>query len=606
MIRQYLFTEKISSQRVIKTGEQIGLVNGEAYTSLFFFDHDMIDLLSNEKSAANFKGNVYGNYFVLDIDNPNIPELVVSMIPFLNLLKEKDIYYYLFFSGNKGFHVYIPKEYIKYDLEFTSRWNEASRLFAEKIINTFPEMGKYVDLGVYDKVRMFRLPYSIHQKSGKKKELLSYNAFDKDNPIKSFSVLGRKTEDVFSELFEGRDLLPHEVSGQMMEITMPKKEEVTKHTEKSYLEYPYGEKLCIYKILNTYNLTGSRHKVALRLQSYWKEKGYNEMYTSTLLHQWNQSLDEPLPEGDIDVILKSYEKGYIFNCKDEIKRHFCVQSCHLYKMKDVEDNYFYTDSNYIEKYISELNASRDHYIFMHEMYPEWNLAPIKPGHVIVLAGGPGSGKTTLALNMMMFFTHINWLFFSLEMTGVDIVDKLFKVTDTSLDDRDSLSRFRNAIKHIVTIDKPDITAESLKSFVLLTKAKTGNMPTAIMIDYLSLLGSRGHNQTERVIQIAKSIKTLAKEMKLIVFILSQVPKDMAGDGNLPLGLDAPKDSGEIVNLADMLWTCWRPNRNRPQMIDNIFSLGMPKNRHGSAGYVNNFRFIGEKYQILPNLGETNG
>jgi len=607
-MKQFLITGSISEMRRIKPASQITVPNGEAYTSLFYFDHEMIDHLDKTKSVSNFRGNVYGNYFVLDLDSPDIPKLIVAMAPFLDILKENNIIHYIFFSGAKGFHIYIPKEYILYPDTLVKQWNIACRLFAETMMTTFPTLAPYIDLSIYDKVRMFRMPYSIHPKSGKPKNLLSYSGLNKETPINSFLKIARKKEDVMTELFEGREILPHQVSMALTKLVIPVEVTTTTDTVPStqvganaYLEYPYGEKLCIYKMLNTYNIKGSRHNIALRLMSYWKEKGYNIGFTTVLMKEWNSKLDVPLTNADIYKLLQSYDKGYIFTCKDQFKSAFCVKSCHLYKLKDVEDNYFYTSSNYVEKYRQELNASKDNWLFMRDQFGEWDLSAIKPGYVVVIAGGPGSGKTTFVLNMMMFHKHINWLFFSLEMTGVDIVEKLFKITGTRLEDEHSLSMFREDIDHIITIDKPDISAESLKSYVLLTKAKTGVMPTAIVIDYLSLLGSKGNNQTERVIQIAKSLKTLAKEMKLMVFILSQVPKDAAGDGNIPLGLDAPKDSGEIVNLADMLWCIWRPNRNRGQMIDDVLTLGMPKNRHGAAGYVKNFKFLGSKYTVLSAL-----
>jgi nucleoside-triphosphatase THEP1 len=598
-MKQFLVIKSISDIRQIKPASQITVPNGEGYTSLFYFDYEMIDHLDNTKSVSNFNGNVYGNYFVLDLDSPDIPKLIIALAPFLDMLKNNNIIHYIFFSGAKGFHIYIPKEYVLYPEELTTQWNVVCRMFAEEMMKTFPKLKEYIDLAIYDKVRMFRMPYSIHPKTGKAKSLLEYRGLNKEKPINSFMKLQRKKEEVISELFEGRKLLPHQINKVLTKLTIKDTPPTpSKNSDlNAYLDYPYGEKLCIYKMLNTRSLKGSRHNVALRLMSYWKEKGYNLGFTRVLMKEWNSELNEPLEDSAIDKLLEFYDKGYIFTCKDQVKAAFCVKSCHLYKLKDVEDNYLYTSENYIEKYKQELNVSRANWIYMVDQFSEWSLSAIKPGYVIVIAGGPGSGKTTFVLNMMMYHKHINWLFFSLEMTGVDIVEKLFKVTDTKIEDENSLLKFKEDIKHIITIDKPDISAESLKSYVLLTKAKTGKMPTAIVIDYLSLLGSRGNNQTERVIQIVKALKTLAKEMKLIVFILSQVPKDIAGDGNIPLGLNAPKDSGEIINLADMLWCIWRPNRNRGQMVDDVLTLGMPKNRHGDAGYTKNFKFTGSKYKV---------
>ncbi len=201
MAKQYLYTETVSSQRRIKTAAEIIPVTGEGYTSLFYFDHQIIDHMSKEKTVSNFKGNVYGNYFVLDLDSKDIPNLVKDLVPLLDFLKANDVKHYLFFSGNKGFHLYIPKEYVKYDDRFINRWNEISRMFAEILADKFPALKPYIDLGVYDKVRIFRLPYSIHQISGGEKVLLQYTKLNKENPIQSFVKVKRSKKDVMKEIF---------------------------------------------------------------------------------------------------------------------------------------------------------------------------------------------------------------------------------------------------------------------------------------------------------------------------------------------------------------------------------------------------------------------
>lgn len=597
--KYYLYTPTVSSRRTIRQAIRINPVEREAYSSLFYYGAQMKEYYMNENTVSGYNGDVYGTYFVLDIDDKDVDALTIRCERFFEDLKDKT--YYLFFSGNKGYHLYIPKEYVNYPDNLENKWNIVNHLFAQKIRELYPEIKDSIDLSVYDKIRIFRLPFSIHPKSGREKVLVEWQKLDKEFPSRSFiSPIFRK-EDILQEILNGK---PHpDVSEKWITI---EKSEIPKHKEidmktgviKSYVEYPYGEKLCIYKMLNTYDLTGMRHKVALRLQSYWKEKGYNKEFVWNMLKVWNKRLTNPMSLLELDNIIKFYDRGYIFTCNDDIKKFFCINTCHMYKQKDIAEEFIYQGSDYLSRYIEEMNSSKENYIYMEEMFPEWPLAPIKPGYVIVLAGGPGSGKTTFMLNMMHVFKKMKWLFLSIEMTGVDITDKFLKITETEWDNEVSMQSFKNSMNHIITIDKPDIHIEEIKDYMNMMKSKTGIKPNAIVIDYLSLIAAKGHNQTERAIQISRHLKRIAKELKVVIFVLSQVPKELAGDGNLPLGLDAPKDSGEVVNMADMLWTCWRPNRNRGgDLVDNIITIGLPKNRHGVAGYNMEFDFIGEKYQI---------
>jgi hypothetical protein len=553
----------------------------------------------SEKTVGGYNGKVYGNYFVLDIDDSDVDGLTIRMKRFFEYMKDKT--YYVFFSGNKGYHIYIPKEYVEYPVELESKWNVACHLFAQNMKILFPEFKDNIDLAVYDKVRLFRLPFSIHPKSGRKKQLVKWMKLDEENPTQSFISPIFRQEDVLEAILIGK-AYPH-ITQKIASIKagdIPKHKEINMQSGsiKTYVEYPYGEKLCIYKMLNTYDLSGMRHKAALRLQSYWKEKGYSIEFVWSMLKVWSERLTNPLAEDELRNIIKFFERGYVFTCNDDIKKHFCIPSCHMFKSKDVATEHIFMGNDYLNRYIEDMTSSQDNYIFMNKAYPEWGLPAIKPGHVVVLAGGPGSGKTTFMLNLMNKLRNIDWLFLSIEMSGVDIAEKYIKVTETDWHNELSKTSFKNQMDHIITIDKPNMMVTEIKDYVNMMRSKTGRMPNAIVIDYLSLLVAKGGNATERASFIARELKKIAKELRVAVFVLSQVPKDMAGDGNIPLGLDAPKDSGEVVNMADMLWTCWRPNRNRgKEEDDNVFRIHVPKNRHGTAGYIVDLDFVGSKYQI---------
>jgi replicative DNA helicase len=129
------------------------------------------------------------------------------------------------------------------------------------------------------------------------------------------------------------------------------------------------------------------------------------------------------------------------------------------------------------------------------------------------------------------------------------------------------------------------------------RAQYGIVCKGVVIDYLQLIPVKGSVATERAIAVTKAIKELAKELRVAPFLLSQVPKELAGDGNEPLPMQAPKDSGEITNLADKQINCWRPNRARFGVVDNIFTIQMAKDRHGRACYHSDLKFDGERYRI---------
>ena len=67
----------------------------------------------------------------------------------------------IFFSGNKGFHLIIPAELfgIKPSKNLNKIYRKMAKSFCEKIQN------KTLDLGIYDRRRLLRIPNSINSKA---------------------------------------------------------------------------------------------------------------------------------------------------------------------------------------------------------------------------------------------------------------------------------------------------------------------------------------------------------------------------------------------------------------------------------------------------------
>lgn len=590
MNKYCILAETVQSRRKIIPVTDLEVPQGEMYTSLFYYDNEMLKYVNEHDTVSGFNGQVYSNFFILDLDGQNLKEVIADMQNFINWLTSQNCIYYIFFSGNKGFHIYLSTYNVDYPKD--KPWNVLQKMFATQISKTFPKLSKYIDLSIYDKVRIFRFPYSIHQSTGYEKNLIEWLDYNENEPMKSFVINHRRKEDVIREIFikpieDGEKIFTIE---DTIEI---KEDKPIKSCE--YFEYVYGEPYCITKILNTKNVKGERHKIGLRLLGYWYGKGYTKKFARKLLESWNEDIENPLHSLEIDNLLKYYETGYKFPCTDEVKSKYCVPSCQFYKRRELQESNIFTAEDYYTRYLKDKNASKDNWIYLGHKFDGWNLSPIKPGYVVVIAGGAGSGKTTFILNIMEFFQHINWLFFSLEMSGEHLVEMMLKMKNIDEENPDDIKRFINEMDHIITIDKPDISIDEIAHYVSMVNSSHAKI-NAITIDYLSLLQSKGHNQTERVIQISRTLKTIAKKLNVAIFVLSQVPKDEAGDGNLPLGLNSPKDSGEVVNLADVLLTCWRPNIVSKEP-DDKFVVAVPKNRHGIPGYRVGLNFNGSKYQI---------
>jgi len=198
--------------------------------------------------------------------------------------------------------------------------------------------------------------------------------------------------------------------------------------------------------------------------------------------------------------------------------------------------------------------------------------------LIIIAGRPAMGKTAFALSLAKNIAvdqQIPMAFFSLEMDDVQLANRLMsntfaiegkKFMNGQLDDYDWNRLDKNL--HCL-LDAPlyiDET-EGLSILELRTKARRlvrEHKIQLIMVDYLQLMtasGMRYNNRQEEVSLISRSLKGLAKELKIPVIALSQLNRGVdtrdGAEGKRPQLSDL-RESGAIEQDADMVIFLHRP------------------------------------------------
>lgn len=124
-----------------------------------------------------YESSLYGDFF-MDFDSEdNISlakeDLLYSIWFFhlkmgFNLPMES---FHIYFSGKKGFHLIIPAEYFGYYPD--NKLDEYFKWIANEVNHRSPN--KTLDLGIYERRRLFRLENSIHQSTGLHKIPLHYD-----------------------------------------------------------------------------------------------------------------------------------------------------------------------------------------------------------------------------------------------------------------------------------------------------------------------------------------------------------------------------------------------------------------------------------------------
>lgn len=226
--------------------------------------------------------------------------------------------------------------------------------------------------------------------------------------------------------------------------------------------------------------------------------------------------------------------------------------------------------------------------------------------LIILGARPGMGKTAFALNIarnVAVDSNKVVCFFSLEMSRDQLAQRLLsseaaikseklRVADLQADEWTSLAQAgAHLSKSQLYIDETSsITVPEMKA-----KINRMNHVDLVVVDYLGLMHTPRHidNRVQEVSEITRSLKIMAKELKVPVIVCAQLSRntETKGKSHKPALADL-RDSGSIEQDADIVLFLYREgyydNEKAPSddMSDpNKAECIIAKNRHGGLGSV---------------------
>ncbi|WP_422403594.1 replicative DNA helicase [Pseudomonas sp. GZD-209] len=224
---------------------------------------------------------------------------------------------------------------------------------------------------------------------------------------------------------------------------------------------------------------------------------------------------------------------------------------------------------------------------------------IRPKKVTVIAGLPGSGKTTLALQIAQHNAVKEkqpWLVFSIEMPGEELglraIASLGGVSLQRLDNPDRMqdddwARMVSAVAQaqqapLFVCDDPVQTPASIRATARQCQREHGL--AGIVVDYLTLVrGDRaGRSRNEEVGQISKALLQVAKELAIPVIELAQLNRESTKRvGKKPQSSDL-RDSGEIEADASCILMVHR-DMDSEEGQNGLTEILMTKCRHARVG-----------------------
>ncbi len=248
-------------------------------------------------------------------------------------------------------------------------------------------------------------------------------------------------------------------------------------------------------------------------------------------------------------------------------------------------------------------------------------AGLQPSDLIIIAGRPSMGKTSLALGIAEYAAlDANAVvgIFSLEMSRAQLVLRMLssqalldshKVRTGQLQQADwndltaAASKLEQA--KIFIDDSGNLTLQQMRGKARRLKAEHGL--DLLIIDYLQLMEGRGNAESrqQEISDISRSLKGLAKELDIPVVALSQLSRAVENrKPPIPVLADL-RESGAIEQDADVVMFIYREEVYDPDTDDKgIAKILVRKHRNGPIGEV--LLQFHERYAKFNNLEKRSG
>jgi replicative DNA helicase len=228
---------------------------------------------------------------------------------------------------------------------------------------------------------------------------------------------------------------------------------------------------------------------------------------------------------------------------------------------------------------------------------------LRGGDLVIVAGRPSMGKTTLAINMaenVALDQNVRGsvLVFSMEMPAEQLMTRMLSsvggvplhdIRSGRISDQDWV-RITSATNQLAEArlfidESPGLTPTELRARARRVKREHGL--DMVVVDYLQLMQVTGtkENRATEISEISRGLKALAKELNVPVIALSQLNRSVEQRESKKPVMSDLRESGAIEQDADMILFIYREevyDKNTPKK--GVADIDLAKHRNGETGY----------------------
>jgi replicative DNA helicase len=251
---------------------------------------------------------------------------------------------------------------------------------------------------------------------------------------------------------------------------------------------------------------------------------------------------------------------------------------------------------------------------------DYMTAGMQPADLVIVAARPSMGKTAFVLNMAEYMAVRNnqtTAIFSLEMSKTQLVNRMLAMNSKinaqslrtgKLDDSEwaELVESARAIggSALVIDDTPAISVGELRQKC--RKLKLERNLKCVIIDYIQLmtLNHKAESEQQKVSEISRTLKAIAREIECPVIALSQLSRAVESRPDKRPMLSDLRESGAIEQDADVVMFIYRDEYYLKDKSEHPgeAEIIIAKQRNGPVGTVN-LKWLGE-YTKFANLAKN--
>ena len=266
----------------------------------------------------------------------------------------------------------------------------------------------------------------------------------------------------------------------------------------------------------------------------------------------------------------------------------------LYYLKSMVDlDNVYTPERMIAEYEAYIDDLQKNRFITGIQEIDKRIRGVAGGETLFIIARAGCFKTAVLQNLLRnYVQHSSWgaAFFSIEMPVASIAERYHEIISgikgKEVEEAYESSKqgypeatehlkkeFREGIKGIYVIPS-SVSVKEVIQYIKIIEAEYRQKIGIIGIDYLGLMDSDGKGEYEKVSNISRELKSMAKLTNLPVIAICQTSRK-AGSGETEVSLDMGRGSGAIEENADFVLGLFRDEED---VICKIL-----KNRKGNIG-----------------------